>query len=211
MSRITISIDGRELQANPGANVLETALAHGIYIPHLCNDPELKPQGCCRLCLVSVRGARGFPAACTAQVTDGMVVITAGAELEQVRRDALELLLAEHPMDCLCCMKNQRCDLQAAAAHIGGLERTLRRVWTSGRGIEHTPCFRLERDYCVLCQKCVRTCDEIAEKHLLAVVNRGAHSQIATFENRELMAAACASCQECVKRCPTAALQPLPR
>ncbi len=209
MPKITINIDGREFQVNSGTSVLETALSHGIYIPHLCYDAALKAHGCCRLCLVSVRGARGFPAACTTQVTDGMVVATVGAELEQVRRDALELLLTEHPMDCLCCVKNQHCDLQVAAAHIGGVERTLRRTWTSSRGIELTPCFSLERDYCVLCQKCVRTCDEIVKKHLLAVVNRGALSQITTFESRELMAAACASCLECVKKCPTAALRPL--
>jgi len=210
MSKISLNIDGRELEAHQGASVLETALAHGIYIPHLCHDPELKPHGGCRLCLVAVRGAKGFPAACTTQIADGMVVVTAGEELERVRRDVLELLLTEHPMDCLSCAKNQHCALQKAAAHIGGVARTLRRTQVAGRGVELTPCFNLDRDYCILCQKCVRACDEIAHKRLLVVANRGATSQITTFMSVEQMTATCENCRECLKRCPTAALRPLP-
>jgi len=209
MTVITLSIDGCEVKAQPGASVLETALSHDIYIPHLCHDLELKPHGGCRLCLVAIQGMRGFPTACTTQVAEGMVVATMGVELERVRRDTLELLLTEHPLDCLSCVKNQNCDLQKVAAYIGGVTRVLRRKQVSGRGIELTPCFGLDREYCVLCQKCVRTCDEIAQKHLLTVVNRGADSRVATFASQEQMAATCADCKECVKRCPTAALRPL--
>jgi len=209
MSTITLSIDGKVYEARPGASVLETALSHGIYIPHLCHDPGLKPHGGCRLCLVAIRGARGFPAACTTQVTEGMVVITAGGALDLVRRDTLELLLTEHPLDCLSCAKNQGCELQRAAAFIGGATRALRPIRAPGRGVEGFPHFNLERDYCILCQKCVRTCDEIAHKNLLTVVNRGAESRVDTYASWEQMTESCANCLECVKRCPTAALRPL--
>lgn len=210
MSKISLNIDGRELRANAGTNILETALAHGLYLPHLCHDPELKPHGGCRLCLVAVRGARGFLPACTTQVAEGMVVTTSGAALDKVRRDILELILTEHPLDCLSCVKNQHCALQRAAAYIGGMGRILRHTRRSSWEAELTPYFSLEYDYCVHCQKCVRTCAEIAQKHLLTVVNRGAESRIATFESKEQMTVACADCLACVKRCPTAALRALP-
>ncbi|MCL2149695.1 MAG: 2Fe-2S iron-sulfur cluster-binding protein [Dehalococcoidia bacterium] len=210
MPKISLCIDGREIEAAAGASLLETALEHGIYIPHLCHDPDLKPHGGCRLCLVAVRGARGFPAACTTQVADGMVVTTTGAELDQVRRDMLEILLTEHPLDCLSCAKNQHCALQTAAAYIGDVRRNLRRTGTPGQGAEFTPCFVLGRDYCILCQKCVRACDEIAHKKLLTVVGRGGLSRVAIFASQAELVAACSDCLECVKRCPTAALRPLP-
>lgn len=209
MAKIALSIDGRELNANPGDSVLDVALSHDIYIPHLCHDPVLKPHGGCRLCLVSIQGAKGFRASCITQVADGMAVTTSGVELELLRRDMLELILAEHPLDCLSCVKNQRCDLQKVAAYIGGATRSLRRTRTSASGKKITPCFSMERDYCILCQKCVRTCDELVQKRLLTVVNRGAESAVSTFANQAQITDTCASCLECVKRCPTAALRPL--
>ena len=202
-----LNIDGQKLSAEPGANVLETALANDIYIPHLCHDAELRPYGGCRLCLVVVVGARGFQAACTTIVAEGMVITTNNAELERVRRDTLELLLAEHPLDCLVCVRNQHCELQKAVAYIGGATRNLRRTNLNEHSVELMPSFSLTREYCVLCQKCVRACDEIARKKLLTVVDRGAKSHVATFAGQTKMMDACAHCLECVKRCPTAALQ----
>ncbi len=205
MESINLSIDGKTIRAKPGSNVLEAAMAAGIYIPNLCYDPDLKPYGGCRLCLVEIQGMRGLPTACTSVVSEGMVVKTYGAELDQVRRDTLQLLLANHPIDCLTCVKNQRCELQKAAAYMGLTERTLRR--TSGEKVvdESNPFFKLDRNYCILCGRCTRTCDEITCVNAIEMVSRGDDTRVSTFGDQPLMESSCRSCGECVVRCPVGA------
>jgi predicted molibdopterin-dependent oxidoreductase YjgC len=202
---INLNIDGKTLRAKPGSNVLEAAMAAGIYIPNLCYDPDLKAYGGCRLCLVEIQGMRGLPTACTTVVSEGMVVKTFGAELDQVRRDTLQLLLANHPIDCLTCIKNQRCELQKAAAYMGITERTLRR--TSGEKVvdESNPFFKLDRNYCILCGRCTRTCDEITCVNAIEMVSRGDDTRVSTFGDQPLMESSCRSCGECVVRCPVGA------
>jgi len=121
---VKFTIDGRQISAPAGATVLEAALAAGIYIPNLCYQSDLEPYGGCRMCIVEIAGMRGMPTACTVKVAEGMAVKTYGQELDKVRRDALQLLLANHPSDCLACVKNQRCELQKVAAYMGVAERT---------------------------------------------------------------------------------------
>lgn len=207
MPKINISINGREITTHAGENILNAALKHGIYIPHLCDDIDLKPFGGCRLCIVEVKGMKGFPAACTTEVAEGMEVTTSSQDLDGVRRDTLELLLSEHPQDCLTCSASQSCELQRAAAYLGVMERSLRRTGGKVQIEELTPVFDIDRNYCILCQKCVRSCDEIAHKHILAVVDRGAQSRVVSFASETEKAASCPECLECLKHCPTAALK----
>ena len=208
--KVTLLLDGHEIKAHAGESVLEAALAHGIYIPHLCHDQDLKPHGACRLRIVEIKGMKGFPAACATEAAEGMVVNTSSAGLDRVRRDTLELMLTEHPLDCLTCTANQRCELQKAVAHIGGLTRTLRRTGKSNQMEALTPFFGIDRDYCILCQKCVRACEEIARKNILTVIHRGAECRIASFAGEAEKNSACRDCLECVKKCPTAALKAVP-
>jgi formate dehydrogenase alpha subunit len=205
---VLLTVNGCTLTATPGMSVLEAALASDIYIPHLCYDPDLKPHAGCRLCLVEIQGMRGLPAACTTLAAEGMIVTTASAELEQARRDTLELILAEHPMDCLTCLKNQKCELQKVVAYLGPASRQLRRVGQAEKIDESNPIFSLDPNYCIMCQKCVRTCDEIARAGILAVFYRGPRSKIGSLASPAEMTAACATCGECLKRCPVAALRP---
>jgi NADH dehydrogenase/NADH:ubiquinone oxidoreductase subunit G len=207
MPKITIYIDGHEITAHPGDNILGVALKHGIYIPHLCYDVDLMPFGGCRLCIVEVKGLKGFPAACTTEVSDGMEVSTWSPQLARVRRDTLELLLSEHPLDCLTCSANQRCGLQEAAARLGVMDRSLRRTGNQAQIEQLTPFLDIDRNYCILCQKCVRACGEIANKNILAVAERGAKSRVVSFAGEKDKIASCPECLECVKRCPTAALK----
>ena len=127
MEEIKFTIDGRELTAKPGQSVLEAALAAGIYIPNLCYDPKLEPYGGCRLCVIAVEGMRGLPTACTTKVAPGMEVRSETPEVHQVRKITMELLVADHPLECLTCSLNQRCDLQKAAAYLGVDQSRMRR------------------------------------------------------------------------------------
>ena len=204
MDRIKVTIDGRAVEASPGMTVLEAAEAAGIYIPTLCADPDLEPYGACRLCVVEIDGMRGLPTACTTPATDGMVVHTETPAVNQVRRTAVELLIADHPGDCLTCPKNQRCELQKVAAYLGitkqpfGQTTRLEPVDTSN------PFFQLDPNYCILCGRCVRACNEIRGVGTITLAFRGYATKVATYGDGWL----CASCGECVDHCPVAALLP---
>ena len=208
MDNIDIIIDGKPIKARPGSTVLEAALEAGIYIPNLCHHPDLEPYGGCRMCLVEIQGMRGLPTACTTKVAEGMAVKTYGTELDQVRRDTLQLLLANHPIDCLTCIKNQRCELQKVAAYMGVTERTLRRTSIPKAVDESNPFFKLDRNYCILCGRCTRTCDEITCVNAIEMVSRGDDTRVSTFGDQPLMESICRSCGECVTRCPVGALVP---
>lgn len=208
MDNIDIIIDGKPIKARRGSTVLETALEAGIYIPNLCHHPDLEPYGGCRMCLVEIQGMRGLPTACTTKVAEGMAVKTYGTELDQVRRDTLQLLLANHPTDCLTCIKNQRCELQKVAAYMGVTERTLRRTSLPKVVDESNPFFKLDRNYCILCGRCTRTCDEITCVNAIEMVSRGDDTRVSTFGDQPFMESICRSCGECVTRCPVGALIP---
>ena len=109
MDTIKLTIDGQEIEARAGMTVLEAAQSAGIYIPTLCADPDLKPYGGCRLCIVEIENMRGLPIACTTPATEGMVVRTNTPEINEVRRANVELILADHPSECLICDRRERC------------------------------------------------------------------------------------------------------
>ncbi len=151
---------------------------------------------------------RGLPTACTTPVAEGMVVHTETPALLEARLAVLDLLLAEHPLDCLSCGKNTRCELQQVAAHLGVTERRLphsERVQTID---DSNPFFRLDRNYCILCARCVRTCDEITGINAIEMVDRGLQSRVSTAWDKPLIESICHSCGECVVHCPVAALFP---
>jgi formate dehydrogenase alpha subunit len=206
VNEINLNIDGKKVIAKPGMTVLEAALASGIYIPSLCYSPDLEPHGGCRLCIVEIDGIAGMPTACTTAVSEGMVVRTSSPEIDNVRRDIVGLILADHPLDCLTCVKNQRCELQKVAAYLGINERPLPHDDRKIPVDDSNPFFKIDRNYCILCQKCTRTCDEITCVNAIEVISRGYESRIGTFADKPIMESNCQSCGECVVRCPTAAL-----
>ena len=203
---IELNIDSKDIQTEEGKTVLEAALEVGIYIPTLCYDPDLEPHGGCRLCIVDIEGMSGMPTACTTPVADGMVVKTSTAAVNKVRLDIAELILADHPLDCLTCVKNQQCELQKVAAYLGITERRLNRTAAERTIDDSNPFFTLDRNYCILCQRCTRTCDEITCVNAIEIINRGYESHVGTFGDKPLMESICQSCGECVVRCPVAAL-----
>ncbi len=208
VSETTLCIDGRKIAARRGATILEAALAADVYIPHLCHHPDLEPVGACRLCLVELEG-RGQVLACRTPAEDGMVVRSDSPAVDRARRITLELLVINHHGECLSCAKNNQCELQRAAAHVGMDQERLnryRRPLPSDEFDDSNPFFVLDHDRCVLCGICVRTCDEITGCGTLDFAFRGSRTRISTFAQRPLVESSCESCGECVVRCPVGAL-----
>jgi formate dehydrogenase alpha subunit len=205
---LKLTIDSKEVVARPGTTVLEAARETGIYVPTLCYHLDLEPYAGCRLCIVEIDGQRGLPTACTTWISDGMVVRTSTSEIDQVRRNTLELILADHPTDCLTCVKNQRCELQEVTAYLGITGYRLRPMAGERTVDASNPFFTLDRNYCILCQRCTRACDEVTMVNAIEIAGRGYDSWVSTFSDRKLMESICRSCGECVVRCPVAALVP---
>lgn len=208
MTDVTLFIDHLEISAQAGSSVLEAALQNGIYVPNLCDHPELKPAGVCRLCMVEIDGQ--LKVSCRTTVERGMKVKTNTPAVEQVRRMAAELLIAEHTADCLSCPKNNRCRLQQIAAFVGVDRESLGQLQPAEqKQIDRNHPF-IVRDHnkCVLCGICVRTCGEIQGADAVDFAGRGYDTRISTFGDKPLQESACEACGECVERCPVGALLP---
>lgn len=205
---ITITIDGQPVETTEGTSVLHAALEAGIYIPNLCDDPQLEPYGGCRLCIVKIDGMRGCPTACTTVATQGMVVHSEVEEVSRVRRMTMELLISDHPADCLTCGANQDCKLQANARYLGIDELRLKRNVRPQKIDQSHPFIVRDTSKCILCAKCVRVCSEVRGVSNLDIAGRGYDAQIATFGDGLMMDSRCESCGECVDICPVAALLP---
>jgi len=204
--QVTLTIDGRPVTVPRGRTVLEAAQAAGVYIPTLCADPDLEPYGGCRLCVVEIENMRGLPTACTTPAADGMVVHTETEAVSEVRRTVVELLIADHPADCLTCPQNQRCELQKVAAYLGLTDLSLPRTGRQLPVDDSNPFFELDRNKCILCARCTRTCSEITAVGAIDLAYRGYEAKVATFAGKPLFESICQSCGECVARCPVGAL-----
>ena len=208
---VTLTIDGRVVQAAKGATILEAALDADIYIPTLCYEPDLKPYGACRLCVVAVEGMRGLVTSCTTAATEGMVVRTEMPRVNQSRRISMELIMANHHGDCLTCAKNQGCELQKIARYLGIEQEHFDRLRKSTEVLpidRSHPAFERDPNKCILCAKCVRACHEIAGVGAIDLAFRGYAAKVSTFGDKTLLESNCESCGECLSRCPTGALVP---
>jgi formate dehydrogenase alpha subunit len=206
MSMLNLTINGRPVQVEPGKTVLDACRGAEVYVPTLCDDPDLDPYGGCRLCIVKVDGLRGLPTACTTPAADGMKVTTEDPELLEVRRWTMQLLLSDHPLDCLTCAQCGNCGLQAAAEYLGVRERVLRPMNRVAKVDNSNPCYAIDMRKCILCDKCVRACDEVQHLGAIDLVKRGFASAVEPFGAGPIRGSICESCGECVERCPTGAL-----
>jgi formate dehydrogenase alpha subunit len=208
---IKLTINGREIIARKGVTVLEAALGAGVYIPTLCYDPDLKPYGGCRLCVVEIEGIRALASACTTPATDGMVVHTETPRVNQSRRITMELIIVNHHGDCLACIKNQQCELLKIAQYLGmerdHIDRLRKDTQVIPIDASH-PLFIRDLNKCILCAKCVRACHDVVCHDAIDIAFRGNSATIATFGDKPIIESICKSCGECVDRCPTGALVP---
>jgi len=208
MTTVNITIDGRKLTAETGQTVMDAAKAAGIKVPALCHHPALKPIGACRICLVEVARQRTLQPACTFPVMEGMEVKTHSPQVEEARRFALELLLSDHPLDCMTCERTGSCELQDLAYEYG-LKDTRFPGPKHAYEIDRSNPF-FERDYnkCIVCRRCVRACDEINGVEAIGMIERGWDTKIGTAFDGTLQDSPCEFCGMCVAVCPTAALVP---
>src|SRR5438445_13692182 len=185
---VSLTIDGEAVQVPKGTGLVEAALAAGIEIPVFCYEPRLGPPvGACRMCLCEVQPGPPKPqAACTLTAQDGMIVKTAlTSEVARVAQNAtLEFILVNHPLDCPVCDKGGECPLQDLTFRYGpGNTRMAFPKLTFDKPIPISPLIALDRERCILCYRCTRFSDEVAEDGQLIARNRGARSEIATFED----------------------------
>jgi formate dehydrogenase alpha subunit len=208
---ITLTIDGKTVPAAPGATVLEAALAHGIDIPRLCHHPDLKPSGGCRLCLVEIEGRPNPVPSCGLLCQEKMVIHTQSDRLTAMRRDIIDLFVSDHPLNCVVCDKNGACDLQKYAYEYNVAETTFDFDLSRTLLQSDNPFFLRDHQYCILCGKCVRVCDEIVGANAIDFAGRGFGSHVATPFDGPMAESACVFCGSCVQVCPTAALLPMTR
>ncbi len=211
MKHISLTIDGIEVITTPGRTILEAAAEAGIRIPTLCYDPRLEPYGSCRVCLVEVEGqGRGFLPACATPADEDMVVRTDTEKLRGIRRTIIELLLSDHPNDCMTCESAGNCELQDLAYEYGVRKPRFQGEQHHHEAIVDNPI--IERDYnkCVLCGRCVRICREVQGVGVYDFANRGFEAVPGTPYNRPLTETPCEFCGQCVSTCPTGAIVSIP-
>lgn len=209
MSSVTLTIDGREVRVPAGTSVLDAAHAAGIDIPVLCHHPALPPEGACRLCLVQVEGQRALQPACTFPAAPGMVVQTETDAIVDARKFSLNLLLSDHPLDCMTCDAAGDCLLQDLAYRYGIKESQFVGRQHNYAIDRSNPFIQVDRNKCVLCRRCVRACNVINGVEAISVVYRGFDAHIAFGADGGMQDSPCEFCGSCVSVCPTAALMPI--
>lgn len=204
---LNMTIDGRQIQVPEGTTVLQAARQAGIPIPTLCDHPNLKPIGGCRLCLVEIEGMRTPQTSCTMPVSHNMVVRTDSEQIREARKYVLTLLFSERNHFCMYCQESGGdCELQNAAYKQEMTHWPLQPTWTTYPLDASHPYFVLEHNRCILCRRCVRACGELVGNFTLGVEERGANSLVVADFGVPLGESSCISCGTCVQICPTGAL-----
>jgi len=207
---VTLEIDGNQVTVPKGTSLMRAAVDAGIQVPKLCATDSLEPFGSCRLCLVEVDGRKGYPASCTTPAEAGMKVRTQSPKLQELRKGVMELYISDHPLDCLTCSANGNCELQDMAGVTG-----LRNVRYGFDGANHlksekdesNPYFTYDASKCIVCNRCVRACEETQGTFALTISGRGFESRVSPGMDEPFMESECVSCGACVEACPTATLQ----
>jgi formate dehydrogenase major subunit len=220
--QVTLTIDGQQVTVPEGTSIMRAAMDLGTEIPKLCATDSLKAFGSCRLCVVEIDGRFGTPASCTTPVLPGMSVHTQTPRLKAIRRGVMELYISDHPLDCLTCAANGDCELQTQAGAVGlrdvrygydGANHVFARSRSDGKANfdwkpkdESNPYFTYDPSKCIVCNRCVRACEEVQGTFALTIDGRGFDSRVSPGADEAFMESECVSCGACVQACPTATL-----
>lgn len=210
MENIKLTIDNKQVEVEKGTSILAAAKSVGIKIPTLCyfklgDMPIENRPGGCRVCVVEVQGRRNLAPACVTEVTEGMVVKTHTIRALNARKTVLELILSDHPTDCLVCAKSGNCELQSLAQDMG-----IRKLHYEGQQSHYredtSPSIIRDMDKCVRCRRCEMMCNEVQTVGVLSGINRGFTSVVSPAFEMNLDHSECTYCGQCVAVCPTGAL-----
>jgi iron-only hydrogenase group A len=202
---IEMQVDGRTIEAKDGETILTALKREGIHVPTLCHMEGLLPSGACRLCIVEMEGAPNLVPACSFPAASGLKIQTNSPRVLDARRTIVELLLSNHPDDCLYCTRSGKCDLQRLSQDMGIRQRRYRGKRDEKEMDVAGPIVR-DPEKCVLCGRCVRICEEIQGVGAIDFVNRGSKAYIGTAFDQGLNVSTCINCGQCIVGCPTGAL-----
>jgi NADH-quinone oxidoreductase subunit G/NADP-reducing hydrogenase subunit HndD len=202
-----IEVNGRTVEAEQGETILTALRRAGINVPTLCNMDCMLPSGACRMCVVDVAGAPNLVPSCAFPVSDGMKIQTHSPRAVRARKTIVELLLADHPDDCLYCVRNKNCQLQDLAAELGVRQRRLAGAKRSSTLDLSSPSIIRDPAKCILCGKCVRVCEEVQGVAAIDFIGRGSKTRIGTAFDEGLNVSSCINCGQCINVCPTGALR----
>ncbi len=205
-NNVTLTIDGQSVTVPAGVTIWAAARKLGIHIPTLCHHFDIKPYAGCRVCVVEVEGARSLAAACAFPVNEGMVVRTNTQKVREARKLVVELLLANHPHDCLTCDRSQNCELQALALELGVHEVRFKGAKPNWPLDNSNPSLVRDQNKCILCGRCVRICSEKQTVNVYTFANRGFDSTVTPAFGKGLDKVKCTYCGQCSAICPTGAI-----
>lgn len=202
---VELTIDGKEIEVPAGMNLIDAAERAGIHIPNLCYLKGMKGIGACRLCLVEIQGLKAPVIACNTKVKDGMIVNTKTDKVQEVRKFVIDLILSMHPLDCMTCTKAGKCNLQKYAYDFELKESSFTRKKFGYPTDAANPFIMRDPDYCILCGRCARVCNEQGT-NVLEFMGRGVDSRVITANDKPLQESGCTFCGSCVDACPVNAL-----
>jgi len=208
--KIKVYINQKPYYSTPGKTILEVALKNNIFIPHLCYDPRLRPQGACRLCLVEVEGLDEATPSCLAKISEGMNITTNSSHVEELVRLNLELIISDHPLDCMTCESCGNCALQDLAYKYGIKETRYKGKVHQKKVLEDNPFIYRDNEKCILCGRCIRMCDDVIGANAIGYAGRGFECEVVPAFDQPLTETGCVFCGNCISTCPVGALQPKP-
>ncbi|NVO01669.1 MAG: iron hydrogenase small subunit [Bacteroidetes bacterium] len=203
---LNIDVNGKIYEAFDGETILTVLNRNGIRVPTLCNMKNFIPTGACRICVVEVEGNSKLVSSCSFPVFNNMKIKTHSPRVVEARKTIVELLLSNHPDDCLFCVRNSNCELQSLAKEYHVVERRIHGVKNNHKIDFSSLSIVRDPDKCILCGRCVRVCEETMGVSCIEFTNRGSKSIIGTTMGKGLNTSSCVNCGQCIMVCPTGAL-----
>jgi NADH-quinone oxidoreductase subunit G/NADP-reducing hydrogenase subunit HndD len=201
-----IEINNKQVEARKGETILDVLKRNGIKVPTLCHIKDMFPTGSCRMCVVENLKTNRLVTSCSTPVEEGMKIMTHSARVVESRKTIVELLLSNHPDDCLYCVRNKNCELQDLSEELHVRERRIKGVKSNNHIDRSSVSIVRDPDKCILCGRCVRVCEDVMGVSCIDFINRGSKTVIGTTFNQGLNTSSCVNCGQCIMVCPTGAL-----